>query len=131
MPSFEKNLKKALDSKADGLDAATLSHLHQARNKALESATGGWHNSLYNILADILPWHQHPAAFAAITTGIAAAIIIVATSYYSPGTNLIQEDVVASPVEIMEIISLDADLELVEDLEFYNWLEEEHVETGA
>jgi len=107
MDSFERQLKQALNQKADTLDAATLSRLHRARVQALETAP---------------PWWKQPAVYAPVLASTAAIAAYVLLSTYYMGHNLIQTTVSSDPVEAMEIISLDVDLELVEELDFYDWL---------
>ncbi|WP_294031622.1 hypothetical protein [Thiolapillus sp.] len=107
MQSFEENLKKSLDNKAASLDAATLSRLHRARVKALETSP---------------PWWKQPAVYAPVLDSAAAVAGYLLLSTYYLDSNLIQTTVSSDPVEAMEIISLDIDLELVEDLDFYDWL---------
>ncbi|WP_457666418.1 DUF3619 family protein [Thiolapillus sp.] len=106
MDSFEKQLKQALNQKAATLDAATLSRLHRARVQALETAPSWW---------------KQPAVYAPVlaSTAAVAAYVLLSTYYMH---NLIQTTVSSDPVEAMEIISLDVDLELVEELDFYDWL---------
>ncbi|HEC06836.1 MAG TPA: DUF3619 family protein [Thiolapillus brandeum] len=107
MQSFEENLKKSLDNKAASLDAATLSRLHRARVKALETSP---------------PWWKQPAVYAPVLGSAAAVAAYLLLSTYYLDSNLIQTTVSSDPVEAMEIISLDVDLELVEELDFYDWL---------
>ena len=132
MSSFETKLKQALDERADALDASTLSRLHSARNKALESAPSGWQHSIQNAIADIFPRRQYAAQSALLVTGILALGIYFSAGHWRSNEQLIETTAATSPIEIMELIELDADLELVEDLEFYNWLElQQHQETDA
>lgn len=133
MSSFESKLKNALDEKAQALDAATLSRLHCARNKALESAPVGIKQTITGTLSRVLPWWQNSLSYSALSIGVVAVVIYTASFHWSSNvTALIEHSADADPTEVMELIELDADLELVEDLEFYNWLEQQqHMDTKA
>ncbi len=109
MKSFEDELKQALDQKADSLDSATLSRLHRARVLATETQK---------------PWWQNPMAYIAVTASSAALVAYLLLTQPAMEPAIIDAAISSDPLEIMEIMELEVDLELVEELEFYHWLEQ-------
>lgn len=101
--NFEKNVQQQLDISLNTLDAATQSQLSQARYKALAAAKktkfklGQW--------------------FSGLTTAVVLALLVmvVMPTQKSP-THLLLE---TSPDWV-----LVSDLELYQDLDFYQWLDE-------
>ncbi|BAO45175.1 DUF3619 family protein [Thiolapillus brandeum] len=123
MDKFEKTLKKALEDKARGMDAATVSRLRRARETALDTPLPWWRSIQARTgaaidLGGVLSHNPGPTAAAAL--GILILITMLAFTYlFSNGSTNPGPDT----LELMEIISLDADLDLVEDMDFYHWLE--------
>lgn len=108
MKKSDKNTKeqaKALfDASVDRLDAATLSQLNRGRHRALaelRTTSGGW-----------LRWV--PAA------GFATAALVVAMVIL-PGPADIGS--VPAAVTDMEILLGEDSIEMLEDLEFYSWID--------
>lgn len=103
---FENRAKELFDDSVDRLDAATLSQLNQRRQAALaEVASAG----------SSIQWGRWLPA-AGVT---AAAVVAVVMMQGTP--------VVESPVDELtdfEILISDDNLEMIEELEFYSWLEE-------
>ena len=104
---FAAQAKKLFDSSVGRIDAATLSRLNQSRHRALEelrgaSAQGQW-----------LRWIP--------VTGVAAAAIVTVMVMRGPnGVDVALQPATATDLEIL----LDEDsLEMLEELEFYSWLE--------
>jgi len=112
MNSLEQSVKQALDERARHLDAATLSRLHVARNAALATRRQWWRNPLLQLAAG--------SAAAALALLMSFNTWIAGQAFQPPVESL----------ELMEIIDLEADLDLVEELEFYDWLESRD-ENGA
>jgi len=110
MKAFEKQLKQALDNKAAALDAATLSRLHRARVQALETKPHWW---------------QTQAALGIATASIIGVAVWVLLSSTFLDRNLPVQTVSNESVEAIEIMSLDDDLDLVEEMDFYVWLTEQ------
>jgi hypothetical protein len=103
-----------LRASADGLDAATRSRLNQARQRALDELRPRRRAA---------PWLWPAAATAAVAT--------LAVSLLLPGRLPPAVDDLATPgpavVADLEILlpgEAPADLEMMEDLEFYAWLDE-------
>ena len=110
--NFERRAKRVFDDSVASLDAATRSHLTQARFKALEQRArsvrergwGGW----------------------LIPAGTLAATVLVAWLVVTQPAPPPNEDVQAASLGDLEILLGEEDLEMLdEELEFYGWLEEQ------
>lgn len=109
MNEIKERVSRALDEQADSIDGATLSRLRQARARALETPPlwQGW---------------RLPLALSAAISLVAALVLLDAHQ----GQQLPEELLpVSRQLEVMEIINLEVDLELVEELDFYDWLEQQ------
>ena len=109
---FSAAARRLFDESVDNLDAATLSRLNRGRQAALaEAATGPkrW-----------LQWA--PAG------GLAAATALAFVLW--SGNSQIAEFEPPAAVSDMEILLTEDSLEMIEDLEFYSWMEFE-VETSS
>ncbi len=111
---LQQELIEALDRRAQDLDGATLSRLRRVRAEAVQQAStrrsrlpGGWR-----------------LAGAGLALGLLVAALLPGLHQATP----------AQPIpgdELLEVATLDVDLEVVEDLEFYEWLSEQGLgETG-
>lgn len=98
--------KEAFDRSVDGLDAATLSRLNQGRQAALAEAREPGH-----------AWLRWLPATAAVV-----AVLLVMNSLQSPG------DVGVMPVTDLDIILSEESIEMLEELEFYSWLDTQELE---
>jgi len=100
--------KEAFDRSVDGLDAATLSRLNRGRQAALvEAGHPG---------REWLRWM--PA------TGAAAAALLVMLTLQGPG----DVDVLSAPAMDLEILLSEESIEMLEELEFYSWLDTQELE---
>lgn len=105
---FLRHSKKLLDDSVDSLDAATLSRLNQARQKALDARR-----------SNVFSGSKAGLAFASLV--VAALVILLWTvTPEQPSAELAQQ------YEDIDMLTADADLELLEDLEFVSWLLEEN-----
>ena len=103
--TFSKDAKAAFDASVDELDAETLSRLNRSRHRALDEL--GRSRRLWSTWA--------PA------TGVAAAVTIAVIMAQSPvGTN---GDEVPAAIADMDILLSEDSIEMLEDLEFYSWLD--------
>lgn len=102
---FVSRLKDRLDQRLEALDGETVAQLHAARQKALQSmprsrprwiAMGGWAAAAASVLLVMTLWN----------TDI--------RSVDEPGF-----------IEDLELLSTKEDIEFIEDLDFYLWLEDE------
>ena len=104
---FAEKAKQLFDGSVEQLDAATLSRLNQGRHEALD----GLHRSRPSAI-----WVRWLPA-----TGVAAAAIVTVMVMRGPnGVDVPMEPDVAAD---FEILLEDESLEMLEDLEFYSWLE--------
>jgi hypothetical protein len=100
--------KEAFDRSVDGLDAATLSRLNRGRQAALARAA---HPG--RVLLQWVP-----------ATGAAALVLLVLLTLQSPGG----VDVISAPATDLEILLSDESIEMLEELEFYSWLDTQELE---
>jgi len=108
---FERSAKQAFDASVRGVDAATRSRLVQARERALESASGarsglGW------------SWSLAPSGALA-----AAAVVAVLLLAHHPRPSEVGPAQFGSDLELLlgkeDLGMLD------EDIDFYSWLEDQ------
>ena len=99
-----REAKTLFDASVDGLDAATLSTLNRGRHRALEEAQSP--------RSEWLRWA--PAA------GVASAALI-AVMVTLPGPS--EVDVMPAAMADMEILLGEDSIEMLEELEFYSWLD--------
>ena len=98
--------KNALNKQTEGLSSDTQQRLRLAREKALEQA----HRSSW------LSFKWLSGAGAGIALAGVIAFMIV--------PNLQTNNPSISPLDDLEMLSAEFDMELVDDLEFYQWLDE-------
>ena len=105
---FVDNARELFTDSVERIDAATLSKLNQRRQAAIAAATNG------HSFGHWVRWM--PA------TGVAAAAVIAVVMMQSPATiNL--PDVTDSAAADFEILLGDDSLEMIEELEFYSWID--------
>lgn len=104
---FVDNVKKALDLGAENLDAGTQAKLTRARHKALDA---GERKGF-----DIRQWFTVPVA------GWATACILVLGLTFFVKTNG-----TPPPLEDIDLLVAEDNLEFYDGLEFYAWLAEEN-----
>ena len=107
---FTDEAKALFDESVEGLDAATLSTLNRNRHAALERARG-----------TKLRWMRWVPA-----TGVAAAIV-VAVVLALPGNGVNTIPAVTTDVDIL---LGEESIEMLEDLEFYVWLDLQEDDVG-
>lgn len=112
------DIQKSLDDSVEHLDAHTQSRLNQARQQALQSADKTGFTSLWNpasgtAFAGLL----NPAS----ATVFASVFFAVVASWLVFNAN----DPALQNIDQAELILTDADIELVEDMEFIAWLIEQ------
>jgi hypothetical protein len=128
---LEKQLQQKLRSSEDGLDGQTLARLHAARNRALEKAGGR------RLLYGPQGWL---AAAAAAAAGVAAIALFInlrqpaddvpasLAAFESTLMAAADSDELAAPAGA-EPVDTGTDtaetLDLLENLEFYEWLSEQ------
>lgn len=103
---FAEKAKKLFDASVDGLDGQTRSRLNQGRQAALAVAKTSPRR-----------WMQWAPAGGLTVAAVAALIIWTGNSQIIP---LPEDYEVATD---MEILLTEDSLEMIEDLEFYSWID--------
>jgi hypothetical protein len=111
--AFVSQARELFDDSVERLDAATLSRLNQGRHRALAELETA------KPLGQWLRWA--PAA------GIAAAAVVAVMIMNGPAPTMTDEPITASD---FEMLLEDDSLELLEDLEFYTWLQSADLEAN-
>jgi hypothetical protein len=104
---LNKNIKQSLDDSVDALDANTLSRIRQVRAQAVDRSEARHVN-----------WSRFFVGGFATACVMVLAVVLLLNSPTSIHP-------IPVPVDDMELISSSDNLELFEDLEFYEWLEED------
>ena len=102
---LKANIRQALDESVDALDANTLSRIRQIRAQAVDKAE-----------AHHVNWLGVMSGALATACVMVFAVMILLKSPTPMQT---------VPVDDLDLISSSESLELYEDLEFYEWLEED------
>ena len=102
--AFRKQAKASFDETVEQLDAATLSRLNRAR-----------HAALAEMQQPTRQWSRWMPA-----TGVAAAALVAVMVMQNPAG--IDEPLPAAVAD-MEILLGEDSIEMLEDLEFYSWLD--------
>lgn len=110
---FLKRAKQDFDDSVEHLDAATLSSLNRARQKALQAAGPNRRERNYWLPA----------------TGMAAAVLLVITVARMP--DVVDEEIPTVATSDFEILLGDDSIDMLEELEFYSWLEVADLESDA
>lgn len=111
--TFEQQAKATFDESVDKLDAATLSRLNRSRHKALAELQRPRHQ-----------WtHWMPA------TGVAAAVLVAVMMLQSP--TAVDDFPAAANVTDMEILLGEDSIEMLEDLEFYSWIDTANMDSDV
>ncbi len=105
---FEESAKAVFDDSVERLDAATLSKLNQSRHAALAE------------MANASPARQWSRWMPA--TGMAAAALVAVIVLRGPAT---VDPLVGSNATVtdFEILMSDDALDMIEELEFYTWID--------
>ncbi len=108
---FEERTKLLFDESVGALDGETRSKLTQARYRALE---------------ELAPRRQAAWARALVPVGAAAVVATLTVMLWQGQSSPVDEagfDVAA--VSDLEILLSEEELDMIEELEFYAWLEEQ------
>jgi hypothetical protein len=111
---LERKVRALFEDSVERLDARTRSRLTQARNRALEEVTKG---------AVQRRWLWAPAG------GLLAAALVAAVMLW-PGVGRAPLEAGAMPLEDFDIVADSENLELLQDMEFYVWLQDQAPEAG-
>jgi len=110
---FIDNVKKALDLGAENLDAGTQSKLTRMRHQALDA---GERKGF-----DIRQWFTLPAVGWAT-----ACILVLGLTIYMK-----QPNGTVPPLEDIDLLAAEDNLEFYDGLEFYAWLAEENIDAAG
>ncbi len=110
---LSENISRELDDSLDALDANTLSKIRQVRARAVDKAKTSRTNWSIN---------QPGLLFGGLAT---VCVMVLAVVLLINAPTSIQ----VVPVDDIELISSSDNLELFEDLEFYEWLEEDGLQS--
>lgn len=117
---FVERVRRRLDDDVSAFDSETLSRLRRARQRAIAAAgKRSWWRA---------PWAAHrPAGDWLVPAGAFASIAATALAL----TLMVSEpdDGIAREVDDLELLTAGEELELYENLEFYQWLGN-HEQTG-
>ncbi len=113
-PALEQTVRRGLDRCVDVLDAESLSRLRQARAAALEShGQCAWYRRF-----DFPTWTLSASGLAAVF-GIAIGL---AVWLQAPMHEFQFQSLTAADEVLVEMTEAELDIELIEEIEFYDWL---------
>ena len=113
---FLQKINAQLDESAEHLDAATLSKLNQARQRALAKLDGSTQGELSSVIADTRRRWLPASAMAGV------AIVALGSFLFLQNVN---NPVDNGNVDTLEIVASNNNLDMYEQLDFYMWLVEE------
>jgi len=129
---FVERVGSALNAQAEALDGATRSRLNRARQSALAMHAGN------NISKDTR-WNWMPAGGVAMVALFVAVILV--DGYQLGGPTGKQGAPVSVPPDAglsfapsagdLDVLTVDEDLEMLHDIDFYNWLQSVPVGSGS
>ena len=108
---FSREAKEAFDASVEKLDAATLSKLNRGR-----------HAALAELHVPTRRWSRWMPA-----TGVAAALLVAVIVMQSPTT----VDEMPTAVTDMEILLGEDSIDMLEELEFYSWIDTVDLESDV
>ncbi len=111
------NIRQSLDESVDALDANTLSNIRQIRAQALDKVGK---KARKKAEGRDINWQRY------LFGGLATACVMVLAVVLLLNSPSSMQPV---PVDDMELISSSDNLELFEDLEFYEWLEQNDLQS--
>lgn len=114
---FLDAVKSGLDQAHDELDDLTVMRLRQMRNKALQAIPAST-TPAANVISLREQWWMP-------LTGVAATIVIAALAFHMTTQAPQQQDDILSAMEDMQILGAEPELDFYQDLEFYQWLDEQ------
>ena len=116
---FEQAARRHLRDGAGGLDAATLSRLNQARQRALAEFDRGRQRPAWSV-----GWQPALGVVAVAALAIALWVGRDPALTPAPADTPAVATGNADPALDLELLLADDNLELIEELEFYDWLEQ-------
>jgi len=116
--AFLKHTRKVLDESADALDAATLSRLNQARQKALQSAQ---HSQQQSTRRSIMAFKMPATVAASVSIALFGSWLMLSQTLLTDTDKPAQDQLAYADVDI-NMLASGTELELLEQLEFVSWL---------
>jgi anti-sigma-K factor RskA len=113
---FERQASEALKAGADGLDAHIRSRLTQARFAAVEEARKARAG---------FEWRTWVPAGSLAVAAVLAVALWSGRSPQETGNTAPAVAVAQSPMDDFELLTTNENFELLEELEFYAWVEDE------
>jgi hypothetical protein len=110
---LERRAKQLFDASVADLDGPTRAKLAQARNHALERGLRG---------PSLMPTFLAPRWVTALS---AAALAVVAVLVVWRGGGVPEQQVEMATLSDLELLLAEDEFEMLEELEFYAWLEEQ------
>jgi ferric-dicitrate binding protein FerR (iron transport regulator) len=95
-----ERIRQQLDQQADALDELTVARLRAARMRALEKAR-----------------HPRRRWLPVLGSAVAAALVLAMLVWHQPVE-------LPGTLDDLDIVASGDDLDMIEDLEFYDWLDE-------
>jgi len=109
--AFLDNVRKELDQSCDRLDGQTLSRLNSIRHAAIEHGQKR-------------PGRALLAPFGGLVTACVLVLVVTVLFQGQPESPVQVVPGSSSPIEDLDILTTAESLELYENLEFYQWLED-------
>ena len=104
---FLANARNTLDNSLESIDAETARQLKQVRYKALEQN------------------HKKSSWFMPVSSiAVTASVVTLTVALWFTQFNELNEELV---LEDITLLTATEELEFYQELEFYNWLDEEHI----
>lgn len=129
--AFEKAAKRVFDRSVADVDAATGSRLAAARRRALREANAGPHDVRSGGTQAQRPWFtpdrwwlRRTGGLLAVTAALVVAVALWVGSSVQRTEPPAVEDFRSVALLDLEILLGEAEFDLLEDLEFYAWLDE-------
>ena len=124
---IEQRSRELFDQQVANLDAGTRSRLNQARQAALDAARG---KAGANATVWGSRWLLPVGSVAALALVAVTAVQLMRPDASQPplelantAGNTLASNAVASNVDDVEILTADTDLELLQNMDFYAWVE--------
>jgi hypothetical protein len=121
-----KRSREVFDDAVANLDGATRSRLNQARQAALQAAQGHPHSTRR--------WLIPAGSAAALVLATVVVVQLTQNSSQQVAGNADLSVARANAVDDLEIVTADADIDLLKDMDFYAWLDTQdmnaHTESG-
>ena len=114
---FLNAVKSGLDQAHDELDDLTVMRLRQMRNKALQAIPASV-TPAANVISLREQWWMP-------LTGVAATMVIAVLAFHMTTQAPPQQDDMLSAMEDIQILGAEPELDFYQDLEFYQWLDEQ------